>query len=126
MKDHTNGHFGCIVLFVVAAIFLTVYLGKNIKQREDRKKQALLSDTAKQNSAYRTYDKIYFQLLTEDPEVYELAEGVLILKDKLQRIHSYADEAERLLDDSEEGKYDLDEMRAILENIIEECRQPIN
>ncbi len=114
----------CIIgwpFLLVVAVYL--WKGDSSKQREAEERKSLLSDTAKVNKAYLTYERVHRQLLEEEPEVQELAEGVLELKGRLNNIRQYAEEADGLLEELDYQGYDVDDVKSLLENIIEECER---
>lgn len=81
-----NYHIGCIVVFIVVALVLSVYLGRSIKEKQYKDRQELLNDTAQVNAAHRTYEKVHHQQLMEDPDYAKLYKENQRLKEELNRI----------------------------------------
>lgn len=81
-----NGHIGCIVVFIVVALVLSIYLGKSIKEKEYNDRQELLNDTAKVNAARRTYEKVHHQILMEDSDYAALYRENQALKEEIKRL----------------------------------------
>ncbi len=81
-----NGHIGCIVVFIVVALVLSIYLGKSIKGKEYNDRQELLNDTAKVNAARRTYEKVHHQILMEDSDYAALYRENQALKEEIKRL----------------------------------------
>lgn len=121
MNIKNNYHFGCVITFVIVSVALSFYLGKDIKEKEEKERQELLNDTAKVNAAYRTYERVHRQLLMEDPDYSELYYKNEELRERLKRIKDYAEEAENDLFIFEENGYDVSEIEDNLNNILDEC-----
>ena len=60
-------------------------------------------------------------ILSEELEVQELASGVLELKERLDNIKEYTEEADGLLEELENQGYDVADVRTLMENILNEC-----
>lgn len=105
----------------VLVIGVMVWYNGTAKDRGAKMRQEILSDTAAVNRAYRTYDRIHHEQLMEDPDYRELYEEAEDLKDRLQRISQYADDAEGSLDYFEDKGFDVSELQGIFDDIESEC-----
>lgn len=121
-KIKENAHIGCLLFFTCIVVFLAIYLGKSLSFHGERETQNILKDTARVNAAYRTYERIRMQQLSEDPDVQKLANGVLDMREHLDNIKVYAEEAESYLDELGGDAYVIDDIKALLEDIIDECQ----
>lgn len=65
-------------------------------------------------------------ILSGEPEVQELASGVLELKERLNNIKEYTEESDRLLEEMESQGYDVADVRTLMEKILNECEKKIN
>ena len=81
-----NGHIGCIVIFIVIALALSIYLGRSIKEKQHNDRQELLNDTAQINAAHRTYEKVHHQILMEDSDYAALYRENQALKEEIKRL----------------------------------------
>lgn len=71
--------------FVLLICVYVLYNGSS-KDREAKKRQELLSDTASVNRAHRTYERIHHQILMEDSDYVRLYRENQELKNELKRI----------------------------------------
>ena len=119
IKD--NYHIGCIVVFVIAAICLSVYLISENRKFEQAELQKRLNDTARIERAWRIADSIHHKQLMEDPDYAELYERFDDLKSRLKNISQYVDDAEGSLEYFESKGFDVSDLQGILDDIKCEC-----
>lgn len=117
-----NSHIFLILIFIVSAFVLAFYLGRNIKQSEAKERQELVSDTARTNRAYRTYERVHRQQLMEDPDYAALVEENEELRARLQRIAESANDLEDALYYFERKGFDVSEYQDHIDAILSECQ----
>ena len=101
---------------------LSFYFLRDIKQYEDSKDYSIV-DVEKVDSLLQN---VRTDRLSEEPEVQELASGVLELKERLNNIKEYTEEADGLLEELENQGYDVSDVRTLMENILDECNRNNN
>lgn len=92
-----------------------------IEEKEAKERQEILSDTARINSAYRTYERVHKQLLMDDPDYSVLIEENEELRERMVRIKSFAEDIELGLEYFEEKGFDVSDIQAALDDIYSEC-----
>lgn len=94
-----------------------------IKEKEAKERQEMLSDTARINAAYRTYERVHKQLLMDDPDYSVLIEENEELKERMERIKSYTEDIEVELEYFEDKGFDISDIQVLLDDIYSECEK---
>ena len=104
-------------------LLMGVHLWKQhqIEEKEAKERQEILSDTARINAAYRTYERVHKQLLMDDPDYSVLIEENEELRERMVRIKSFAEDIELGLEYFEEKGFDISDIQAALDDIYSEC-----
>lgn len=116
-----NSHFGCVVFIIILCISLSVLLGHSLKNEEFTKKDSRIYNSTDMDRADSVLRIVRIQQLSEYPEVVDLSEKVLEMKDRLDIIKKYAEDAEELLDDAKSDPEIIDDVQELLSSIIDNC-----
>lgn len=82
-----NGHIGCIVLFILAAVAFVIFSIPRLKEMEARQNiEKERRDSAALERAWEIADSVKRESLLEDPDYMELLEEIDDLKDSIRRI----------------------------------------
>lgn len=121
IKAKENSHFGCVVFMIILCISLSVLLVRSLKNEEFTKNDSRIYNSTDMERADSVLKKVRIQQLSEYPEVVDLSEKVLEMKDRMDRIKKYAEDAEELLDDAKGDPEIIDNVQELLSSIMDNC-----
>lgn len=82
-----NGHIGCIVLFILAAVAFVIFSIPRLKEMEaQRDIEKECRDSAAMERAWEIADSVKRERLLDDPDYMELLEEIEDLKDSIRLI----------------------------------------
>ena len=103
-------------VIVLMALLCSCHEGK-------RNDEHTASDMERADSVLR---HVRSDILSEEPDVQEMASGILDMKERLDNIRQYAEDADVLLEEMDYQGKDVADVKSLVESIIEECARNNN